>query len=129
MKQMHWTEKLIWSGKFLPLTNPFVSFWILSLSAGMLEENSVMTEDTKDAKTFYSVKKHEAEHNFKEELSFLDSLFMMYRLRKKIAKVKTECLVFDNIRMYSHNFGDFVLYKSMNFISSYLETVAEEKNR
>ena len=62
-----------------------------------------MTGDTKDAKTFYSVKKHEAEENIKWELSFIDSLFMMYRLRKKIAKAKTESLAFDNIRMYSHN--------------------------
>ena len=87
-----------------------------------------MTGDTKDAKTFYSVKKHEAEENIKWELSFIDSLFMMYRLRRKIAKAKTESLAFDNIRMYSHNFGDFVFYKSMNFRSSYLETIVEEKN-
>ena len=53
----------------------------------------------------------------------------MYRLIKKIAKAKTEYLAFDNTRMYSQNFGDFVFCKSMNFRSNYLETLAEEKNR
>ena len=57
-----------------------------------------MTGDTKDAKTFYSVKKHEAEENIKWELSFVGSLFMMYRLRKKIMKAKAESLAFDNHR-------------------------------
>ena len=36
---------------------------------------------------------------------------------------------FNNIRMHSHNFGDFVFYRSMNFRSTYLETLAEGKNR
>ena len=31
--------------------------------------------------------------------------------------------------MYSHNFGDFVFYRSMNFRSTYLETLAEGKNK
>ena len=52
---------------------------------------------------------------------------MMYKLRKKIAKAKAECT--HNIRIYSHNFGDFVFYRSMNFRSSYLEALAEGKNR
>ena len=79
-----------------------------------------MTGDTKDAKNFYAAKKHEAEENIKWELSFVDSLFMMYRLRKKIMKAKAESIAFDNIRLYSHNFCDFVFYKSINFRSSYL---------
>ena len=53
---------------------------------------------------------------------------MMYRSRKKIMKAKAESIAFDNIRLYSHNFGDFVFFKSMNFRSSYLETLAENKN-
>ena len=44
-------------------------------------------------------------------------------------KAKAESIAFDNIRLYSHNFGDFVFYKSMNFRSSYLKTLAENKNR
>ena len=88
-----------------------------------------MTGDTKDAKTFFSVKKRELEQNIKLELSFVDSLFIMYKLRKQIAKAKFECTAFDNIRLYSHNCGDFVFYKSMNFRSSYLEKIAEDKNR
>ena len=31
--------------------------------------------------------------------------------------------------MYSHNLGDFVFLKSMNFRSSYLENIADEKNK
>ena len=53
----------------------------------------------------------------------------MYKLRKKIAKVKAECSAYDNIRINSHNFGDFVFYRSMNFRSTYLETLAEGKNK
>ena len=66
----------------------------------------VRTGDTKDAKTF-SVKKR-ARANTKLELSFVNSMFMMYKLRKRIAKAKAECTAYDNIRLYSHNFGDFV---------------------
>ena len=53
----------------------------------------------------------------------------MYKLRKRIAKAKAECTAYDNIILYSHNFGDFVFYKSMNFRSSFLESLAEEKNK
>ena len=70
----------------------------------------MMTADTKDAKTFFSVKKRELERSTTLELSFVESLFMMYKLRKKIAKPKAECTSFDNIRMYSHNFGDFMYH-------------------
>ena len=31
--------------------------------------------------------------------------------------------------MYSHNFGDFVFYGSMNFRSTYLETLAVGKKK
>ena len=44
-------------------------------------------------------------------------------------KVKAESLAFDKIKLYSHNFGDFMFYKSMNFRSSYPETLAENRNR
>ena len=44
-------------------------------------------------------------------------------------KAKAESLAFDNIRMYSHSFGDFLFYKSINFRSSFLETLAEDKTR
>ena len=64
-----------------------------------------MTGDVKDAKSFYAAKKQEQERNIEPELSFVDSLFMMYKLRKKIAKAKAECKAYDNIRQYNHNFG------------------------
>jgi len=53
----------------------------------------------------------------------------MYSLRKKIKKAQAEATAFDNIRQYSHNFGDFVFYKAMNFRSHYLENLAEDKNK
>ena len=89
----------------------------------------MMTADTKDAKTFFSIKKRELDQNVTLELSFVESIFMMYKLREKIAKTKAVCTSFNNISMYSHNFGDFVFYRSMNFRSTYLETLAEGKNR
>ena len=54
---------------------------------------------------------------------------MMYSLRKKIKKAQAEATAFDNIRLYSHNFGDFVFYKAINFRPHYLETLAEDKNK
>ena len=50
----------------------------------------MMTADTKDAKTFFSIKKCELDQNITLELSFVESIFMMYKLRKKIAKAKAE---------------------------------------
>jgi len=88
-----------------------------------------MTGDTKDAKTFFAVKKHELENKKKPELSFVDSLFMMFKLRKKIIKAQAECKAYDNIRQYTHNFGDYIFYKSMNFRSTYLKSVADNKNK
>ena len=49
-----------------------------------------MTADMKDAKTFFSVKKCELDQNDTLELSFVESIFMIYKLRKKIAKAKAE---------------------------------------
>ena len=98
-------------------------------NSGDAKRKLVMTGDTKDAKTFFTVKKRKQEQNIILELSFVDSFFMMYKLRKRIVKAKAECTAYDNIRLYSHNFGDFVVYKSMNFRSSYLESLTENKNK
>ena len=98
-------------------------------TSGGSRRKLMMTADTKDAKAFYSIKKRELEENTTPELSFVESLFMMYKLRKRIEKTKAECTSFNNIRMYSHNFGDFVFYRSMNFRSTYLENLADGKNR
>ena len=43
-------------------------------------------------------------------------------------KAKAEYKAYDNIRLYSHNFGDFVFYKSMSFKSSFLENLAADEN-
>ena len=70
---------------------------------------------------FFIIKKKEQERGITHELSFVDSLFMMYQLRRKIVKTQSS-------ETYSHNFGEFVFYKSMNFRSSYLENLAKTKN-
>ena len=98
-------------------------------TSGGVRRKILMTGDTKDAKNFYAAKKQEFEENIKFELSFIDSLYMMYSLRKKIKKAQAEATAFDNIRLYSHNFGDFVFYKAINFRPHYLETLAEDKNK
>ena len=61
----------------------------------------VMTGDSKDARTFFAVKKREEANDLKPELSFVDSLFMMFKLRRRIAKAKAECKPYYNIRQYS----------------------------
>ena len=83
----------------------------------------------KGCSSFQCHQKQEMEENTTLELSFVESIFMMNKLRKKIEKAKAECIAFNNIRMYSHNFGDFVFYRSTNFRSTYLETLAESKNK
>ena len=60
--------------------------------------------------TSFAVKKREQDENNKPELSFVDSLLMMYKLRMKTTKAKAECRAYDNIRLYAHNLGDFVFY-------------------
>ena len=35
---------------------------------------------------------------------------------------------YNSIKQYTHSFGDFIFYKSMNFRSSYLENLAKERN-
>ena len=50
--------------------------------SGEARRNLVMSADTKDVRTFFSIKKQESEKDIKWELSFIDCLFMMYRLKK-----------------------------------------------
>ena len=61
-------------------------------------------------------------------MGFVDSLFMMHQLRRKIVKAQAEMMAYNNIKQYTHQFGDFIFYKSMNFRSSYLENLAEKRN-
>jgi len=113
-----------------PEHEPQINKFMESIStSGSARKKILMTGDTKDAKNFYAAKKQEFEENISFELSFIDSLYMMHSLRKKIQKAQAEATAFDNIRQYSHNFGDFVFYKAMNFRSHYLETIAEDKNK
>ena len=53
---------------------------------------------------------------------------MMYELRRKIVKVQAEIKTYNSIKQYTHNYGDFIFYKSMSFRSSYLEDLAITRN-
>ena len=88
----------------------------------------IMTGDSKDGRQFFIIKKKEQEKGIQHELSFVDSLFMMYQLRRRIVKVQAEMKAYNNIKQYTHSFGDFIFYKSMNFRSSYLENLAKIRN-
>ena len=87
-----------------------------------------MTGDSKDARNFFIIKKKEQERGTIHELSFVDSLFMMFQLRRKIIKVQAEMKAYNSVKTYTHYFGDFIFYKSMNFHSSYLESLAKTRN-
>ena len=87
-----------------------------------------MTGDSKDRKHFFTTKKMEQEMGIIHELGFVDSLFMMHQIRRKIVKVQAEMRAYNSIKQYTHSFGDFIFYKSMNFRSSYLENLAKERN-
>ena len=88
----------------------------------------IMTGDSKDGRHFFIIKKKEQEKGIQHELSFVDSLFMMYQLRRRIVKVQAEMKAYNNIKQYTHCFGDFIFYKSMNFRSNYLEALAKTRN-
>ena len=77
-----------------------------------------MTGDSKDREHFFTTKKMEQEMGVIHELDFVDSLFMMHQLRRKIVKVQAEMKAYKNIKQYTHTFGEFIFYKSMNFRSS-----------
>ena len=97
----------------IPAIHAKVTELMDSLSySGNAKQKLIMMGDIKDAKTLFAVKKQEQDQNIKPQLSFVDSLFMMYRLRKKFIKAKAECKAYDNIRLYSHNFGDLTSTKA-----------------
>ena len=96
--------------------------------SGKAASKLVMAGDSKDGKHFFTTKKMEQEMGITHALGFVDSLFMMYQLRRKLAKVQAEMKVYNNIKQYTHQFGDFIFYKSMNFRSRYLENLAKERN-
>ena len=87
-----------------------------------------MSGDSKDGKHFFTTKKMEQESGITQELGFVDSLFMMHQLRRKIVKVQAEIKAYNSVKQYTHSYGDFIFYKSMNFCSSYLEDLAKQRN-
>ena len=60
---------------------------ILSHS-GKASSKLVMTGDSKDGKHFFTTKKMEQEMGIVHELGFVDSLFMMHQLQRKLSKFK-----------------------------------------
>ena len=57
-----------------------------------------MTGDSKDREHFFTTKKMEQEMGVIHELDFVDSLFMMHQLRRKIVKVQAEMKAYNNIK-------------------------------
>ena len=86
-------------------------------NSGKAQAKLVMTGDSKDSLRFFSIKKKEAEEGTQWELSFVDSLFMMHRLREKIHRMQSDIRAHQSVQQYTHNFGEFIFYKSMNFRS------------
>ena len=66
--------------------------------SGKAASTLVMTGDSKDGKHFFTTKKMEQEMGILQELGFVDSLFMMHQLRRKIVKVQAEMKAYNNIK-------------------------------
>ena len=65
--------------------------------------------EAKDVKVLFAKKKKkEVEENITLELSFVDSYLTMFKLHKKMEKVKEEIVGFNNVRAYNDNFGDYI---------------------
>ena len=74
----------------IPVIDSKISTFMDSISSSRdASRKLMMTADTKDAKTFFSIKKYELEQHTTLELSFVESIFMMYKLRKKNCKSKS----------------------------------------
>ena len=124
------TGKLICSGKIQQIDAKINELMNTLSFSGKAQAKLVMSGDSKDSHRFYGIKRKEVEEGITWELSFVDSLFMMHTLREKILKVQTDILAHQGVQQYTHNFGEFIFYKSMNFRSSYLEDLAKrEKQR
>ena len=65
---------------------------------GKAASTLVMTGDSKDGKHFFTTKKMKQEMGMLQELGFVDSLFMMHQLRRKIVKVQAEMKAYNNIK-------------------------------
>ena len=113
----------------IPVIDAKINDLMTKLSySGKAAAKLVLNGDNKDSRKFFIIKKKEEEKGIKQELGFIDSLFMMFKLREKIARIRNEIKAYNFVKQYSHNFGDFIFYKCMNFRSSYLEGLAKTKN-
>ena len=68
----------------IPRIDSKIDSFMESISTSGDARKLMMTADTKDAKAFYAINKRELEENTTLELSFVESLFMMNKHRKRI---------------------------------------------
>ena len=74
-----------------------------------------MSGDSKDAKNFFIIKKKEQERGIIHELSFVDSLFMMYQLRRKIVKTQSEIKAYNSVKNLFPSFRGFCVLQKYEF--------------
>ena len=77
--------------------------------------------EVRDAFFFFSQKKQEKTEDIFLELNCVDSLLWMFKLTRRLDKVKDAIAIHANVKTFNHNFGDYVLYKSLGLRSTYLE--------
>ena len=63
------------------------------------------------------------------ELGFVDKLFELWKLRKKIQEDKAEITVTGFLQRYNHEGGKAVMHKTFNFKSTYIAKVFKAKNK
>ena len=64
--------------------------------SGKAASRLIMTGDSKDRRQFFIIKKKEQEKGIQHELSFVDSLFLMYQIRRRIVKIQAEMKAYNN---------------------------------
>ena len=73
----------------IPVIDAKINDLMTKLSySGKAAEKLVLNGDNKDSKKFFIITKKEEEKGIKQELGFIDSLFMMFKLREKIARIR-----------------------------------------
>ena len=82
-----------------PVTDAKINELMSTLSnSGKGAARPVMTGDSRDARQFFLVKKKEQEKGIQQELSFIDFLFIMFKLRKKIFRMQAEIKAYNIVK-------------------------------
>ena len=69
--------------------------------SGKAAASLTLNGDNKDSRKFFIIKKKEEEKGIKHELGFIDSLFMMFKLRGKIQRIQDEIKAYKFAKQYS----------------------------